>query len=129
MKKVIVILALVLCSGLAAYAQRGGKAEPKLIEFARGRTSAVLSATLGRDEEMEYVFMAKKGQKVTVHNSKTGLFDVRIFSDETSLETEFDSSPTFSVSVPEDGPYMLFVRKKRVKTPARAKFSITLTIR
>lgn len=110
-------------------AQGGGKAEPNRIEFAPGRSSTVLSSTLGRDEEMEYVFSAKAGQKVTIANPKTSLFDVRVFSEEHDIETEFDSSPTFSLTLPEDGEYFLFVRKKRVKTPARARFSVTLTIK
>ncbi|HTH50340.1 MAG TPA: hypothetical protein VL501_00305 [Pyrinomonadaceae bacterium] len=129
MKRLFVITAIVWCTAVVALAQGGGKAEPKRIEFAPGHTSAVLSATLGHDEEMEYVFYAKAGQKVTVSNPKTSLFDVRIFSNENDVETEFDSSRTFSLTLPADGDYMLFVRKKRVRTPARAKFSITLSIK
>jgi hypothetical protein len=129
MKRLLIIALSVLFSTLIALGQGGGKAEPNRIEFARGSTSTVLSATLGRDEEMEYVFTAKAGQKVTIGNSKTSLFDVRIFSEENDVETEFDSSRTFSLMLPADGDYMLFVRKKRVAKPSRARFSITLTIR
>ncbi|HEY2846351.1 MAG TPA: hypothetical protein VGI80_00950 [Pyrinomonadaceae bacterium] len=78
---------------------------------------------------MEYVFSAKKGQKVTVTNPSTSLFDVRIFSDENNVETEFDSSRIFSITLPADGDYNLYVRKKRVKTLRRARFSITLSIK
>jgi hypothetical protein len=117
-----------LCAG-GLLAQGGGKAEPKRIEFVSGKSSTLLTGSLSHDEEMEYVFAAAKGQKVTVRNPKTSLFDVRIFSDEFGVETEFDSSLTFSIDLPETGDYMLFVRKKRVKTPSRARFSITLTIK
>ena len=130
MKKLLLIalvsLVLIVTPVLA---QHGGKAEPDRIEFARGHTSTVLSSTLGHDEEMEYVFSASKGQKVTITNPQTSLFDVRIFSEENNVETEFDSSRTFSLTLPADGDYNLFVRKKRVRTPSRARFSITLAIK
>ncbi len=129
MKKLPFILIVSLATALTVAAQHGGKAQPQRIEFAAGRTSTVLSTTLGNEEEMEYVFSARKGQKVTVTNPSTSLFDVRIFSDENDVETEFDSSRTFSITLPADGDYNLFVRKKMVKTPRRARFSITLSIR
>ena len=129
MKNLLLIFIVSLAAASAALAQHGGKAEPKGITFAAGKTSTVLSATLGRDEEMDYVFSAKKGQKVTITNPNTSLFDVRIFSDENNVETEFDSSRTFSLTLPADGDYLLYVRKKMVKTPSRARFSITLAIK
>jgi hypothetical protein len=130
MRQMLTICAMVLglcVTGLLA--QHGGKAEPYRIEFFAGKTSTTLSVSLSRDEEMEYVFAAQKGQKVTIRNNKTSLFDVRIFSEEFGVETEFDSSPVFSIDLPQTGDYMLFVRKKRVKTRSRAKFLITLTIK
>ena len=110
-------------------AQNGGKAEPKRIEFAAGRTSAVVAGSLSNGQETEYVFSASKGQVVTVKNSKTSLFDFRIFSDEFDLETEFESSSTLTITVPETGDYMFFVRKKMVRSPRRAAFSLTLYIK
>jgi hypothetical protein len=110
-------------------AQNGGKAEPNRISFAAGSTGRVLSSILGRDQEMEYVFAAKGGQTVTIVNQNTGLFDVRIFSENNNVETEFDSSRTFAVIIPANGDYSLYVRKKRVARPRRARFSITLMIR
>ncbi|HEX3102051.1 MAG TPA: hypothetical protein VHQ01_09680 [Pyrinomonadaceae bacterium] len=112
-----------------AFAQRGGKAEPKEIKFAPGRSSATLTGTLSVDEEMEYVFAARKGQKVTVTNSNTGLFDFKVYSEENFSEGDFDSSRTYTFEIPETGDYMFFVRKKRVKTPRTARFSLTLTIK
>lgn len=110
-------------------AQNGGKAEPKRIEFAAGRTSAVLTGSLSNGQEMEYVFSARKGQSVMVKNAKTSLFDFRVFSGEFDVETEFESSPTLTITVPETGDYMLFVRKKMVRSPRRAAFSLTLLIK
>jgi hypothetical protein len=113
----------------ASFAQGGGKAEPLRIEFAKGKSSKVLTGTLTNGEEMEYVFAARKDQTVTVKNAKSGLFDFKVFSEENFSEGDFDSSPTYTFAIPETGDYDLFIRKKQVKTPRRAAFSITLIIK
>ena len=113
----------------AVLAQHGGKAEPKRIEFAKGKSSVTLTGLLSTDQEMEYVFGAKKGQKVTVTNSNTGRFDFKVFSGENFSEGDFDSSRTYTFEIPETGDYMFFVRKKRVKTPRTARFSMTIAIK
>ena len=116
-------------AALSAFSQNGGKAEPKRIEFARGSSSILLTESLSNGSEMEYVFAAKKGQKVTVTNPSTGLFDFRLFSEENDMETEFDSSRKYTFEIPATGDYQFFVRKKMVKTPQRARFRITFEIR
>lgn len=121
---VILLLSIAECS-----AQHGGKAEPKRIEFAKGRSSIVLTESLTNGSEMEYVFAARKGQHVTVTNPSTGLFDFRIFSDANDMETEFDSSRTYTFEIPATGDYQFFVRKKMVKSPRTARFHITFAIR
>jgi hypothetical protein len=110
-------------------AQNGGKAEPKRIEFSNGRSSTVLSGSLSNSREMEFVFNARKGQTVTISNPQTSLFDVRIFSEEFDVETEFDSSRTFSLELPSAGDYLLYIRKKLVQRPKRARFAIRLSIK
>ncbi len=130
MRSVLIFLVMFLAIGAtAAIAQRGGKAEPLRIKFAGGKSSTTLTGTLSKDEEIEYIFGAKKGQKVTITNSKTGLFDFRVFSDEYNVETEFESSRTLTVTLPETGDYIFFVRKKQVKMPRTARFSLTLSIK
>ena len=114
---------------LPALAQGGGKAEPKRIEFAAGKSSLTLSGSLSNGQEMEYVFAASKGQRVTIRNSNTSLFDFRVFNQEFDFETEFESSPTLTFEIPDTGDFMFFVRKKQVKTPRTARFSLTLTIK
>lgn len=126
-----VLLTLVLCffTTAAAFAQHGGKAEPMRIEFAAGKSSKTLTRTLSNGQEMEYVFAARKGQTVTIRNTRTSLFDFRVFNQEFDFETEFESSPTLTFEVPETGDYMFFVRKKQVRSPRTARFSLTLTIK
>jgi hypothetical protein len=108
---------------------QGGKAEPLEIKFAKGSSSATLTGTLSTDQEMEYRFNAQKGQTVSIRNKNPGLFDVRIFSEENDVETEFDSSPVFSLTLPESGDYNLFIRKKAVARPRRAKFAVSISIK
>jgi hypothetical protein len=124
----IFLLVICLLSAAASLAQ-GGKAEPKRIEFAKGKTSTTVTGSLSNSQEIEYVFSAAKGQKVTIRMSNTGLFDYRVFSPEADFETEFDSSPTAAFELPASGDYLLFVRKKMVARPRTAKFSLTLTIK
>ncbi len=120
---------LCLFAAIPVFAQRGGKAEPLRIEFAKGSSSKTLNGALSTDQEMEYVFAATKGQKVTITNSRASLFDFKVFSEENFPDGDFDSSRTYSFEIPATGDYNLFVRKKRVKTPRTARFSITLSIK
>jgi len=113
----------------ASFAQYGGKAEPLRIEFAKGKTSTVLTRTLSNDQQMEYVFGASKGQTVMIKNTKTSLFDFKVYSEENFPEGDFDSSPTYTFVIPETGDYNLFVRKKMVRSPKSARFSVTLSIK
>lgn len=126
--KILLFLAICLLTGAFCFAQ-GGKAEPNRIEFAKGKTSRTLTASLSNAQEMEYVFSAAKGQTVTIRISNTSLFDYRVFSPDADFETEFDSSPIATFELPASGDYLLFVRKKMVGRPRSARFLLTLTIK
>jgi len=110
-------------------AQNGGKAEPQQIRFAAGRTETTLSGKLSNGQEMEFIFDARQGQTVTIKNAGSSLFDFRVFSDEADFETEFESSPTLTFQIPKTGDYNFFVRKKMVRSPRTARFSISLSIK
>jgi hypothetical protein len=112
----------------SAFAQNGGKAEPGRVKFAKGKSMTTLSATLSGDEEQEYVFGAKKGQKVYITNSNSDRFSYRVFNDDVNYESNELAVPTLEFVVPATGDYMLFV-KKASASPRTAKFSITLAIR
>jgi hypothetical protein len=128
MSSVFAFLILFLAFGVnMAAAQGGGKAEPKEIMFAPGKTSAVVTGSLSNGQEYDLVFKARKGQKVTIRNSRTSLFDFRVFNEEFEFETEFESSPKLSFEIPETGDYLFFVRKK-MTAPRTARFSLTITI-
>lgn len=129
MRKLAVLSLICLSAAAASFAQHGGKAEPNRIEFAAGKTSKLLTGTLANGQEMEYVFAARKGQTVTIRNTRTSLFDFRVYNEEFDFETEFESSPMLTFEVPETGEYLFFVRKKQVSRPRTARFSLTLTIK
>ena len=129
MMRIAFSLIFCLAASVLSFAQHGGKAEPGRIEFAAGKTSKTLAGTLSNGQEMEYVFAARKGQTVSISNTRTSLFDFRVFNEEFDFETEFESSPTLTFEVPETGDYLFFVRKKQVHSPRTARFSLTLTIK
>jgi hypothetical protein len=129
MRSILSFLILLAVIGNVEALAQGGKAEPDRIKFATGRSSATLTGTLSNGQEMEYVYGVSKGQTVTIANSRASLFDFRVFNEEFDFETEFESSPTLTFTVPETGDYMLFVRKKQVRYPRTARFAITLTIK
>ena len=107
-----------------------GVGKPKRIKFTADRSSTTLTGTLSKDEEMEYEFDARKGQQVTIRNTRPSLFDFRVVGNgDIAFDTEFDSSATSTFDLPETGNYTFVVRKKRVKTPRTARFSVTLSIK
>jgi len=118
---------LLIAGAVTGFAQ-GGKAEPKRIEFKVGSSAATVTGTLNNGEEMEYVFAAQKGQTVTIRNSNTSLFDFRVFSKEFEFETEFESSRTLTFEIPATGDYNFFIRKKLVKRPRTARFTLSISI-
>jgi hypothetical protein len=123
------VFALLLIGVTTAAGQKGGKAEPKRIKFAPLSSTASVTGTLSDGQQYEFVFTARMGQTVTIVNSKTDLFDFRVFNDEFDLETKFETSRSLTFTIPGDGDYLLFVRKKMVGKPRTARFSLKLTIK
>jgi hypothetical protein len=129
MKRISIATCILFILCAFAYAQNGGKAEAKRIVFRAGASETILTGSLKNGEEMEFVFTARKDQKITLRNAATSMFDVRVFNTDYGIETEFDSSREFSVTLPETGDYMLFVRRKMVRRPARSRFTVSVRIR
>jgi hypothetical protein len=127
MMRIWIAIAICLAAFLTSVAQHGGKAEPNRIQFT-GTSSRTVTGTLSNGQEAEYVFAATKGQTVKISNTRTSLFDFRVYNEEFDFETEFESSPTLTFEVPETGDYLFFVRKKQVSRPRAARYSLTLTI-
>jgi hypothetical protein len=60
---------------------------------------------------------------------RTPGFDYRIYLPGTDFDTEFDSSPSSIVELPEEGEYLLFIRKKMTRRAGLVRFNILVTIR
>ncbi len=130
--KLIVFIGVFLICAAAIFAQNGGKAEPNRIEFAKGKSNATLSGTLSNNEEMEYVFGAKAGQKIAlkVTSPRRKLFSFRVAgADGINLETEYDSYADYSFTALQTGDYLIVVRKNPTGRVPKAKFVLTVVIK
>ena len=130
--KITIVIAILFLCAANIFAQGGGKAEANRINFAKGKSSATLSGKLSNDNQMEYVFGAKAGQKITLKVSsapKGNFFDFVVSGDGFEFETEYDSYSDYSFTAPETGDYFVFVRKRPTENTKTAKFFLTLTIK
>src|SRR5215813_12425160 len=113
-----------------AYAQ-GGKAEPLRVQFQRGRSSATIAGKLRGGTQAEYVVGAKKSQKLTInlYASPPGSITVKVkTSDVADLELKPDSKQQWSVTLPDDDDYLLWVVRSSGK-PGTSLYKLTVTIR
>ena len=127
-RSIILMFMVIAFSAITSFAQGGGKAEPGRVKFQKGKTMTTLTGSLSGDQEQEFVFGARKGQKVYVTNSDSLRFAYRVFNDEVSYKSVDLAVPTMEFVVPATGDYMLFVRRAN-SSPRKARFSITLAIK
>lgn len=124
---ILVLIVGCLADGMVGPAfGQGGKAEPRRVTLSTVRGGLELAGKLSNGQEMEFVFAGAKGQVLKITNPTPDLFDYRIFRNESDFETEFESSRVSSFELPDTGDYLLFIRKKQVKSPRTARFSITI---
>ena len=127
MKRTAVFLLIMFMGQVVVIqAQGGGKAEPKRIsEVSAG---VVLTGTLRNSQEMEYVFAGANGKTAAFRNPQPSLFDVRIYEPGSGFDTEYDSSKTFEIELPESSDYLIYVRRK-TGGPRTARFRISFRVR
>ena len=117
--------------GIGAFAVQGGKAEPVRIRIPRGHESVTVGGTLRGDAQTEYVFDARKGQRVTIRLSATPSRSVRVDlkgAADVHLPLESGIDRPASVVLSDDGDQEIWV--KRVAGPrGRSQYRLTLTIR
>ena len=122
---------LVLSTGGAALAQRGGKAEPNRIEFKRGATATTISGTVRGDEQAEYVLSVKQGQrliiKLTSVPSRSSVFDLHA-PDDADLGLEYDANYNYSGRLPRTGDYLIFVSRP-TQRKGTSRYKLTITVR
>ena len=129
--KLTIIVGILFLCAVNIFAQ-GGKAEPNRIKFAKGKSAAILTGTLSGDEQMEYVFGAKAGQKITLKVTSEppgNFFDFALSGDGFEFQTENDSYADYSFTAPETGDYLVSVEKKPGGKIKKAKFILTLNIK
>lgn len=125
----MILSALVLSFAVSNSAQ---KAEPLEIKFAKGKSSKILSETLSNNEQMEYFFAARAGQKISlgVTSKPAGkLFDFTLAGDGFEFQTDYDSYSEYKFTAPKSGNYLVFVRKRPTESSKTAKFYLTLSIK
>jgi hypothetical protein len=114
-----------------AFAQRGGKAEPNRIEFKRGAHSTTISGVVRGDEQAEYVFSAKKGQRLIIHLTsaprRSSVFDLHA-PDDVSLGLEYDANYDYTGTLPATGDYY-FAVSRPTQAKGTSKYKLTITVR
>jgi hypothetical protein len=128
MKKNTLLILIILSCLISGYVYPESKAEANRIKFAKKKANKELKGSLSSDEEMEYVFGAKKGQTVYITNSDSDKFAYRLLTEDgVNKDSTELAEPTMEFVIPKTGDYMLFVRRAN-KKPKTAKFSITIAI-
>ena len=127
MKRYALILLFLVLLFAGQTAAQGGKAEPKPITMSAAKSGTVLAGMLRHGEEMEYTFTGRKDEIAVFANSNTSLFDVRVFDPESGFDTEYDSSRTFDVDLPDTAEYVIFIRRK-VGGPRSARFRVSFRV-
>ena len=124
-------LLLLLSMCYLAAAQGGGKAEPLRIEFKRGTNNTTIKGKVRGSEEAEYVFAAKKGQKVTIKLTsvpkRSSVFDLKA-PDNADLGLEYDANYIYTGTLPETGDYFIAVSRPST-TPGTSTYKMTITVR
>jgi hypothetical protein len=134
MKILLILMCLCLCGGLQgkALAQGGGKAEPNRISFRKGATSATVSGYLKQGEQMEYVFGATKGQKVSLKIVSTPKGEFHYFTvhgSETDFVSDYDINFEWTFDAPDTGDFLVFVHMRATDKVRSGRFRLTITIK
>ncbi len=114
-----------------AFGQHGGKAEPSRISFQKGATSATVSRYLKHGEQMEYVFAATKGQKVSLKIVSTPKGEFHYFTIKTDFGfvSDYDINFDWTFDAPETGDYFVTVSLRPTDKVRQGRFRLTLTIK
>jgi len=131
--KLAIIIGIFLFSAASILAQ-GGRAEPARVKFASGKTSQVLRGMLKEDEQQEYIFSAKKGQKVKAKiasSAPKGKFHAFRIEGVIGVDylPERDTNYTLEFIAPQTSDYMIFVQMLPTQKVRSGKFMLTLNVK
>ena len=131
--KLTLLIGILLACAASVLVQSGGKAEPNRITFTKGKSNAIVSGALSNNQEKEYVFGARAGQKITlkvVSVPKGNLFSFDVDGTKgIELKTEYDSYNDYIFTTPATGDYLVTVTKKPTEKVPKARFTLTLKIK
>ena len=125
MKRIASLTIVVLFAAILSSAQ-GRADKPKRLQPGSG--AVVLSGVLRAAQEHTYVFTSEKGRTASFRNPSPSLFDVRVYEPGSGFDTEYDSSRSFEVELPESAEYEIHIRRK-MGGPRTARFRISLSFR
>ena len=128
MKKRTIFVLIVILSVASGLIFSEAKAEPNRIKFSKGELIKELTGSLQPDEEYEFIFAAKKGQKIYITNSDSNKFAYLVSNEAGFSRDSIDlAEPTMEFFAPKTGDYLLIIRRFD-KKPKSANFSVTLAI-
>jgi hypothetical protein len=111
-KRAIIMLVILTVMNLPAEAYQGQKIV-KRIQFAKGRTTAVLKGTIRDSQEIIYVLRANEGQTLTAHISASTPNNDVVFHIEgpegTQVMDEGDITNDWSGKLPKSGDYRIVI--------------------
>jgi hypothetical protein len=129
-KGLLLLPLLLLCAATPVFAQGGGKAEPLRIEFKRGAKSATAKGRVRHDEQAEYIFAARKGQRIVIDlittPTQTACFHL-LGGDGEDLKFEHRCDSLSDVA-PQTRDYLIYVTKRNPKVDS-SSYSLTLRIK
>lgn len=115
-----------------AFAQGGGKAMPKRIKFAKGKSSKTVTGRLSNNQEQEFVINARRGQKLQIWISSRPRGKYHSFSvlgiDGVDYATDYDINYSLNTRLPQSGDYLITVQKRPTKRNRTARFYLTVKI-
>ncbi len=124
-------VSVLVLSASSAYGQGGGKAEPLRIEFKRGTSSATINEKIKNDQEAEYIFSARKGQRLTIKltsvPNRSAVFDLKA-PDEADLGLEYDANYDFNKVLPITGDYLIIIVRP-ASAPGPSSYKLVVTVR
>lgn len=132
MKKIlsvlIMIIALLAANTVVSYAEP--KAEPKRVQFQKGRTTAVIKGVIERAQVVhEYALRAKSGQTMLVHLTpkkvKGGYTSIEIFDPSGIMVNEGGNSNDWEGALSATGDYQIHVSSPSGNTA----YTLEITIR
>jgi hypothetical protein len=125
------LLALLLCAGIAAPALAEIRTEP--VRFEKGRNGTTLKGTIRGDETVDYRLRATAGQILVVNlqaNNRSAYFNVLPPDDETALFVGSLSGNSFNGALPRDGEYTVrvYLMRNAARRNESARYTVNFTM-